>query len=405
MKLDYSLHGFGNVSKYLGEVFFMAFDSIPNNLTEMRDAAGCCIDEKYRGKIIQFYLDVAKEGGMENPLAFNPKVKTGRSCKLVRSLKGVVDLKAMKKKHDLDANFKVTWGDGSRGNRGTQNTGNLFEKQLEDGLNDWIEDGEFSQNPYREFIKDLVKTYNLEDCQIVKVINSGPDNTKRPMSIENGKWKIGTATENDYDIGKVVTDLTLETKCPGKPMKNIYLSLKKGGTTTLSNLGVKKSLSPAQIKTGKITDSVGLKILETFGIDNERFCRVFNEAEAGKVESGGLDDGPEYNKKLLLSMIRGSIGYGYHYTHLTRGTDIHGFPLTKAVCDSATDVRSVKIYYGGQTGTAERINIEVKTATMELKFNIRDTSGSSSAYPDKLQSGYKFDKEALFSVAEDGYQD
>ena len=60
------------------------------------------------------------------------------------------------------------------------------------------------------------------------------------MSIENGKWKIGTATENDYDIGKIVTDLTLETKCPGKPMKNIYLSLKKGGTTTLSNLGVKK---------------------------------------------------------------------------------------------------------------------------------------------------------------------
>ena len=225
------------------------------------------------------------------------------------------------------------------------------------------------------------------------------------MSLENGKWKIGTATENNYDIGKVVTDLTLETKCPGKPMKNIYLSLKEGGTTTLSNLGVKKSLSPAQIKTGKITDSVGLKILETFGIDNERFCRIFNEAEAGKVESGGLDDGPEYNKKLLLSMIRGSIGYGYHYTHLTRGTDIHGFPLTKAVCDSATDVRSVKIYYGGQTGTAERINIEVKTATMELKFNIRDTSGSSSAYPDKLQSGYKFDKEALFSVAEDGYQD
>ena len=383
----------------------MAFDSIPNNLTEMRNAAGCCIDEKYRGKIIQFYLDVAKEGGMENPLAFNPAIKTGRSCKLVRALKGVVDLKALKKKNQLDANFKITWGDGSRGNRGTGNTGNIFEAQLEKGLNDWIEDGEFTQNPYKEFIKDLVKTYNLEDCQIVKVIAEGGENKKRPMSIENGKWKIGTATENNYDIGEIVTDLTLETKCPGKPMKNIYLSLKKGGTTTLSNLGVKKSLSPAQIKTGKITDSVGLKVLETFGIDNERFCRVFNEAEAGKVESGGLDDGPEYNKKLLLSMIRGSIGYGYHYTHLTKGTDVHGFPLTKAVCDSATDVRSVKVYYGGKSGTGQRIDIEVKTATMELKFNIRDTSGSSSAYPDKLQSGYKFDKEAIFSIAEDGYQD
>ena len=50
----------------------MAFNSIPKNLTEMRDAAGCCIDEKYRGKIIQFYLDVAKEGGMENPSSIQP---------------------------------------------------------------------------------------------------------------------------------------------------------------------------------------------------------------------------------------------------------------------------------------------------------------------------------------------
>ena len=383
----------------------MAFNSIPKDFTEMRDAAGCCIDEKYRGKIMQFYLDVVKEGGMENPLAFNPTTKTGRSCKLVRALKGVVDLKALKRKNGLDANFKITWGDGSRGNRGTGNTGNIFEAQLEKGLNDWIEDGEFTQNPYKDFIKDLVETYNLEDCQIVKVIAEGGENKKRPMSIENGKWKIGTATESNYDIGEIVTDLTLETKCKGKPTKMIYLSLKKGGTTTLSNLGVKKSLSPAQIKSGEITDSIGLKVLETFGIDNARFCQVFNEAEEGKVVSGGVDDGPKYNRKLLLSMIRGSIGYGYHYTHLTKGTDVHGFPLTKSVCDSATDVKSVKVYYGGKSGIGKRIDIEVKTATMELKFNIRDTSGSSSAYPDKLQSGYKFDKEAIFSIAEDGYKD
>ena len=52
------------------------------------------------------------------------------------------------------------------------------------------------------------------------MIAEGGENKKRPMSIENGKWKIGTATENDYDIGEIVTDLTLETKCKGKPMKN-----------------------------------------------------------------------------------------------------------------------------------------------------------------------------------------
>ena len=383
----------------------MAFDSIPKNLKEVSEATGCCIEEKSRGKVIQFYLDVVKEGGMEDPFAFNPAVKSGKSIKIARALNGTIDIKAMKKKHGLDATFKVTWGDGSRGGRGKGNTGNIFEAQLEKGLNDWIETNEYTQNPYKEFIKDLVETYNLEDCQIVKVIAEGGENKKRPMSIENGKWKIGTATENDYDIGEIVTDLTLETKCKGKPTKMIYLSLKKGGTTTLSNLGVKKSLSPAQIINGQITDPVGLKVLETFGIDNDRFCRIFNEAEAGEVRSGGVDDRPNYNKKLLLSMIRGSIGYGYHYTHLTKGTDVHGFPLTKKVCDSATNVRSVKIYYGGKRGNGQRIDIEVLTETMELKFNIRDTSGSSSAYPDKLQSGYKFDKEAIFSIAEDGYDD
>ena len=383
----------------------MAFDSIPKNLKEVSEATGCCIEEKSRGKVIQFYLDVVKEGGMDDPFAFNPSVKGGKSIKIARALNGTIDLKAMKKKHGLDSTFKVTWGDGSRGGRGKGNTGNIFEAQLEKGLNDWIETNEYTQNPYKEFIKDLVETYNLEDCQIVKVIAEGGENKKRPMSIENGKWKIGTATESNYDIGEIVTDLTLETKCKGKPTKMIYLSLKKGGTTTLSNLGVRKSLSPAQIINGQITDPIGLKVLETFGIDNDRFCRIFNEAEAGEVRSGGVDDRPNYNNKLLLSMIRGSIGYGYHYTHLTKGTNVHGFPLTKKVCDSATNVRSVKIYYGGKKGNGQRIDIEVLTETMELKFNIRDTSGSSSAYPDKLQSGYKFDKEAVFSIAEDGYDD
>ena len=101
-------------------------------------------------------MDVAKEGGMENPLAFNPSIKTGRSCKLVRALNGVIDLKSMKKKHGLDANFKITWGDGSRGGRGKGNTGNIFEAQLEKGLNDWIETNEYTQNPYKDFIKDLI---------------------------------------------------------------------------------------------------------------------------------------------------------------------------------------------------------------------------------------------------------
>ena len=383
----------------------MAFNSIPKNLSEMRAVAGSSIEEKYRGGIIQFYSKIKKAHGMEDPLAFNPTTKSGKSCKLVRALKGEVDIAKLKRECNLDSNFKISWGDGSRGNRGTGNTGNLFEGQLEKGLNDWIEEGDYHTNPYRDFIADLIKFYDLEDCQIVKVIAEGGENKKRPITFEGGNWKIGDADANHYNIGPIVTDLTLTTKCKGKPEKLIYLSLKKGGTTTMSNLGVKKIFTKEDIQNGMIETDIGKKILNTFGIDNSRFCRIFNEAMIGAVKSGGDDTNPSFDRTLLQGMIRGSIGYGYHYTHKQGGNKIKNFPMTKEVCDRATHVSSVTVHYGGKTGTGQRVDITVKTPVMELKFNIRDTSGSSDPWPDKLQSAYKFQGESVFSIPEDGYKD
>ena len=381
----------------------MAFNSIPKNSSEMRALAGSSIDKKYRGPIIHFYNHIKKHYGVEDALAFNPKTNAGKSCKIMRGLKGTVDVSKIKKQVGLDANFKITWGDGSRGNRGTGNRGNLFEGQLENGLNDWIEEGDYSNNQYKGFITDLINYYDLEDCQVVKVVAEGGENKKRPLKYENGNWKVGDADGTNYDIGATVTDLTLTTKKKQKESV-IYLSLKTSGTTTMSNLGVKKIFPKNEIQNGTISTDVGLKVLETFGIDNARFCRIFNEAYSGNVRSGGDDRNPKFNRALLQGMIRGSIGYGYHYTH-KQGSKIKNFPMTKQLCDRATTVNSVVVHYGGKTGTGQRVDITVKTPVMELKFNIRDTSGSSDPWPDKLQSAYKFDGEAVFSVPEDGYLD
>ncbi len=381
----------------------MAFNSIPKNSSEMRALAGSSIDKKYRGPIIHFYNHIKKHYGIEDALAFNPKTNAGKSCKIMRGLKGTVDVSKIKKQVGLDANFKITWGDGSRGNRGTGNRGNLFEGQLENGLNDWIEEGDYSNNQYKGFITDLINYYDLEDCQVVKVVAEGGENKKRPLKYENGNWKVGDADGTNYNIGATVTDLTLTTKKKQKESV-IYLSLKTSGTTTMSNLGVKKIFPKNEIQNGTISTDVGLKVLETFGIDNARFCRIFNEAYSGNVRSGGDDRNPKFNRALLQGMIRGSIGYGYHYTH-KQGSKIKNFPMTKQLCDRATTVNSVVVHYGGKTGTGQRVDITVKTPVMELKFNIRDTSGSSDPWPDKLQSAYKFDGEAVFSVPEDGYQD
>lgn len=384
----------------------MAFNVIPKNLAEMREAAGEHIEQQYRWGIITFYRKIVDaHPSIPDPLAFNSGTSSGKSVKVIRALKGEVDIAKLKRQCELPAAFKVDWGDGSRGNRGTGNTGNLFEGQLEKGLNDWIEEGDYHTNPYRDFIADLIKFYNLEDCQIVKVVAEGGENKKRPIKFEGGNWKIGDADASHYDIGPIVTDLTLTTRCKGKPEKVIYLSLKKGGTTTMSNLGVKKIFPKEEIMNGMITNDVGLKVLETFGIDNSRFCKVFNEALIGMVRSGGDDSNPKFNRTLLQGMIRGSIGYGYHYTHKQSGNKIKNFPMKKETCDKATRVSSVTVHYGGKTGTGQRVDITVQTPVMELKFNIRDTSGSAVPWPDKLQSAYKFKSEQIFSTPEDGYKD
>ena len=63
------------------------------------------------------------------------------------------------------------------------------------------------------------------------------------------------------------------------------------------------------------------------------------------------------------------------------------------------------IYYGGKTGTGQRIDMFVTTPTMELKFNIRDTSGKGEGYPDKFQAGYKFKDETQWSLDPDDEYD
>ena len=87
--------------------------------------------------------------GMENPLAFDPTNK--KQVKIARALQTEFTKAEIKKKLKISA-LKVDFGDGSRGNRGSGNQGNLFEQQLEAGINDWIETSELTNNKYRDFI-------------------------------------------------------------------------------------------------------------------------------------------------------------------------------------------------------------------------------------------------------------
>ena len=382
----------------------MAYNLIPSTFSD----AGSSVkhmDNAAAAEGLRLWNYLVNTYGMNNPLAFDPTNK--KQVKIARALQTEFTKAEIKKKLKITA-LKVDFGDGSRGNRGSGNQGNLFEQQLEAGINDWIETSELKNNKYKDFIYGLVKHYHLEDCIAVRVIAEGGENKKRPMQLVNGHWKIGTASlSTGYEIGSTITDLTLVSKCKGKPLHKYYLSLKTSGTTTLSNLGLKTNVFPVdQVKAGKITTSNGIALMKTFGLDEATFCATFNQYQSGNRNFKVVDASPNYNKPLLQELIKGSLGYGYHYVHLNKGKIKH-MEITERFLNQAANVTNVRISYGGETGGAKRVNIHMTTPLLDMTFNIRNTSDRGTTadpdrvYPDKLQSGYKMKGESIETVFQD----
>ena len=289
----------------------MAYKLIPSTFSE----AGSSVkhmDTATAAEGLRLWNYLVNTYGMDNPLAFDPTNK--KQVKIARALQTEFTKAEIKKKLKISA-LKVDFGDGSRGNRGSGNQGNLFEQQLEAGINDWIETSELTNNKYRDFIYGLVKHYHLEDCIAVRVIAEGGENKKRPMQLVNGHWKIGTASmSTGYEIGSTITDLTLESKCKGKPLHKYYLSLKTSGTTNLSNLGLKTNVFPVdQVKAGKITTANGIALMKTFGLDEATFCATFNEFQSGnktyKVEIIQYDNDKGEGGEVIGEKIDGKINY------------------------------------------------------------------------------------------------
>ena len=52
----------------------------------------------------------------------------------------------------------------------------------------------------------------------------------------------------------------------------------------------------------------------------------------------------------------GSLGYGYHYVHLQRGTKIKHLEIDENFLRKASTPSNVKINYGGETGGKKRVN-------------------------------------------------
>ena len=381
----------------------MAYNILPSTEEEARKAVGF-MNETSAKEAFRLYRHLYKKYGhiIPNPLAFDSSKKN--DCKIARMIQTEFTIKDIKKQLKITT-LRPDFGDGTRGNRGQNNQGTLFERNMEDALNDWIENkDDLSNNKYKDFIYGIVKHYNLEKCNEIKVVSEGRQNKKRPMKLVNDHWEIGTASRiNGYDIGATVTDITLHTKCKNVKRK-IYLSLKTSGTTNLSNLGLKTNVFPVdEVKAGNIEQTDGQALIDTFGLNEQFLCATFNEFQDGNRRYHQVDGNPNYSESKLKELIKGSLGYGYHYVHLQQGTKIKHLEIDKNFLERASTPSNVKISYGGETGGAKRVNIHMKTPVFDMVFNIRNTTDKGTktdpdrVYPDKLQSAYKMQGESIMT--------
>ena len=373
----------------------MAYNILPSTETEARKAVSF-MNKTSADEALRLWKHLNEKYGkiIPNPLAFDSTKKN--DCKIARMIQTEFTIKDIKKQLKITT-LRPDFGDGTRGNRGQNNQGTLFERNMEEALNDWIENpDDLSNNKYKDFIYDIVKHYNLEKCDEIKVVSEGRQNKKRPMKLVNDHWEIGDASPTKgYNIGATVTDITLHTRCKNVKRK-IYLSLKTTGTTNLSNLGLKTTVFPVdEVKAGKIEQADGKALMDTFGLNEQFLCATFNEFQDGNRSYHQTDNSPSYDRELLRELIKGSLGYGYHYVHLQRGTKIKHLEIDENFLRRASTPSNVKINYGGDTGGRKRVNIHMETPVFTMNFNIRNTTDKGTAadplrvYPDKLQSGYR----------------
>lgn len=316
----------------------------------------------------------------ETPINIDPAA-IGK-INVTRNLQGDIDLAKIKREAKV-TKISMKFGSGSSGGRGVQNKGNAYEGQLAAALRQWWAGEKIDDVRLVEAVDKIVKLHNLRKYKKFAVQEVGELNNRRPFIFTPQVLISSQIKVTDNNLGPIVTDLTLE--CDDE---KIYLSLKTGGTVTFFNSGIRTVLTPAEIKSGRITNKDGLKILNMFNINDGLFCDIYN----GKLKKGYVEDmWPHLSAKQkgeIKNFLISAIGHGFTIVHkLSRGTEV--YEVDKKYMNDAATPKSCTIYYGGKSGTGKRIDMEIETGHYILKLNIRDTQGGDG-YPNRMMCDYSY---------------
>lgn len=262
---------------------------------------------------------------------------------------------------------------GTRVNKGIK-----FEKDFVEVLNEQLSGVKSNKTYSKEVEKVLVRCAEEMRSPVTEVIAEGGMNQSRPIKMQGNQLII--APYNHAEHGKKLTDITLK-HANGKFS---YLSLKFSSTLTFMNAGVVQIFTPSDIKSGSIQTTMGKAILDTFGIEDDIFCDVFNNYGRKKFPNVKA----KLDKQKLKKFLQTCIGSNYWMVHGMEGGKVYFWEMSDSKNPQyATITGDVEIQYGGKQGNGKRIDIVFSNRYFDFKVNIRNKQGG--IYPSHIMCDYK----------------
>lgn len=261
------------------------------------------------------------------------------------------------------------------------NKGIVFERELHNRMVECLT-ARCCRGKYANSSQIILEQTAKENGPPTQVELEGGRNQPRPINATGARPFIEPISPALH--GEKLTDITINHRSN----KKSYLSLKFGSTLTFMNAGVGRIFKESEMKTGQVRDPVGLAILNALGINNEKFCAVFNNYGTGKkIENHIVDIKRSVDTAALKSLLSTAIGANYWMVHGHEGGSIDFWYMSERDNSKYATVNSaITCYYGGSNGHGKRIDIEFENPYFKFKLNIRNKQGGT--YPSHIMLDY-----------------
>lgn len=284
--------------------------------------------------------------------------------------------------------LKFVIGNGAMKDKIPTNVGDAFEKSLYISFKNYVKTGEANN-----IVSAVLPKLNLRPMETIKKVDdTGKQNNARPLDCV-GEYifasnKDGTVTYPNFDIGEVLSDVTLVTSAG----RRIYLSAKFSDKVSIANLGITRRIKFSEHGEIRDIDPLMTAFFNAVGIDRQKFSHSMNNYYYSNVANADVEFVPaetvKGNKTPMLDVFIQSIfGWGYYYVH-GNASGIKVFEMDRERAKKISKVKKVEIRYGNSA--AKEVSVNIETAAAIIKARFRNTSGKF--IPNMFTIDYEFKK-------------